>query len=144
MKSNHFIPILVIFVLACIGCGENPFPVAKVEGTVTCDGNPVAFAQVNFSPKRTDKSAIVGKSAIAYTDEKGKFVLSTYGTNDGAVVGKHEVTVGATSETDKNCPATLSRYKAVQEYDVTKKKNVVAIDLPVRDRRVPLEIPSED
>ena len=145
IKKNYYIVFLLGFtLLACMGCGGNKFPVAKVEGTVTCDSKPVAFVQVNFSPKRVDKSVIVGKGAIAYTDENGKFILSTYGINDGAVVGKHEVTVSATSETDRNCPATLSRYGVVQEIDVEKKKNDFTIDLPVRAKGVALEIPNTD
>lgn len=145
MTQYHLIPLLGIILLVCAGCGNSQFPVAQVEGTITCDGEPVKFVQVNFSPKQASKKdAIVGKSAIGFTDENGKFVLSTYGTNDGAVVGKHEVAVSVTSETDKNCPADISRHTLLQEVDVKNKNNVFTFEIPKRDKKTPLVIPAED
>ena len=40
--------------------------------------------RVFFEPLETGRSAIVGKQAIAVTQADGTFVLSTYGTGDGA------------------------------------------------------------
>jgi len=34
-----------------------------------------------------------GKSASGVTDENGRFVLSTYGLDDGAIVATHSVTI---------------------------------------------------
>ena len=49
---------------------------------------------VFFEPLQEGKSALVGKQGIAFAEEDGTFVISTYGTGDGAVVGKHRVRVG--------------------------------------------------
>ena len=146
MEKYHMIPLFGIIALVCAGCGGS-FPIAPAEGIVICDGKPVAFVQVNFDPKRTDpndKSPLVGKGAIGFTDAEGKFVLTTRGTNDGAIIGRHDVIVSATSTTDRNSPATLSRHKAAQEIDVQKGRNVFTIDLPVRNPRTPLVIPTDD
>jgi len=87
----------VLFCAALLsGCsgGLKEFPVAEVSGVVLCEGKPVPFAKVQFNPKAAEgtKSAIVGKPGFAFADKDGKFVLSTYGDGDGAVIGKHVVT----------------------------------------------------
>src|SRR5688572_1844660 len=78
-----------------IGCGAaGDFPTAPTSGKVICEGKPVPHVMVFFEPLESGKSAIVGRSAFAIADEEGKFVLSSYGKNDGAVIGKHRVRVG--------------------------------------------------
>src|SRR5436190_14441901 len=83
--------------VAVLGCGDGrqKMGVAKVEGTVTCDGQPVANVAVYFVPKRSGDNALTGKGGIGYCDDKGHFVVTTYDSNDGAVVGKHDVCVGS-------------------------------------------------
>lgn len=74
------------------GCG--PATIAPVKGRVTCNGKPVADAALIFSPvpkNENDKES--GKAAAAGTDEDGYFVLSTYKERDGALIGKHRVSV---------------------------------------------------
>jgi hypothetical protein len=59
---------------------------------VNCVSVPQAF--VYFEPLGDGgNSAIVGKGAFVRADDQGRFVLSTYGSCDGAVVGKHRVRV---------------------------------------------------
>jgi hypothetical protein len=77
----------------CFGGGLEKFPVAPVKGRVLCDGQPVPHAYVHFEPLQSGTSAIVGKAAFGMADAQGNFVLSTYGDEDGAVVGKHRVRV---------------------------------------------------
>lgn len=78
---------------ASSGCGSGPAaptgrpPVAKVVGTVTHQGRPVQNAVVQFHPEGA------GDRGTGHTDENGEFTISTYGPQDGAVVGKHTVTV---------------------------------------------------
>jgi hypothetical protein len=68
------------------GCGDNDGPAAvPVRGTVTYQGKPVTKGSVQFLPES-------GRGAFG-TIEDGKFVLSTYGNNDGAIPGKHRVAV---------------------------------------------------
>jgi hypothetical protein len=70
----------------CTGGDDNPatFP---VSGTVTLNGEPVAGAQVSFMGQG------VSLAASGTTDAQGKYQLSTFGENDGAVLGKHVVTI---------------------------------------------------
>lgn len=79
------------------GCRGSRYEIAEVRGTVTCNGKPVPKGIVIFSPIPEDRGSIEdrpGKPGTAKTDENGNFVLSTYGDQDGAVVGKHEVSLG--------------------------------------------------
>lgn len=59
-----------------------------VTGTVTLNGNPVDGATVTFQP--IDAS---GKAAVGLTDSAGKYALTTFGSNDGAVSGSYKITV---------------------------------------------------
>jgi len=76
---------------ALSGCGGPPLPVARVSGKVTCKGQPVSGGSITFSPVGDGKSNNSGKAATGKLNDNGEFTLSTYGTNDGAVVGKHRV-----------------------------------------------------
>lgn len=85
---------LITMVAAGCGDGREKKDIAPTEGTVMCEGQPVPFVSVFFEPLNQGKNANVGKQAIGHCDDKGHFVLSTYDTDDGAVVGKHRVRVG--------------------------------------------------
>lgn len=87
--------------ISTLGCGGSNNPVAPVKGVVTLNGKPVADMVITFTPV-PGKTASVGdanapgKSATGNTDAEGKFTLSTYERNDGALVGEHKVTVFGT------------------------------------------------
>ena len=95
---------LVLVFLA--GCGG---PVmAPVKGRVTCNGKPVAEAAVTFNPAaRSEEDKEPGKPATGFTDADGNYVLSTFKNYDGALVGKHRVTVML----DDTNPAKCKREK---------------------------------
>ena len=101
---SGFLVLGLMAILAC-GCSDaKKFPIAKVRGKVTFNGQPVPDAVVTFSPQAAGaagESKEVGKGAAGTTDQEGVYVLSTYGQGDGAQVGKHNVTVGAS---DANKP----------------------------------------
>jgi len=59
----------------------------NVNGTVTFQGSPLAGATVVF------RSAEHQVSASGVTNADGKFRLTTYEDNDGAVAGEHDVIV---------------------------------------------------
>jgi len=101
----------LVFTMASAGCsdGLKKFPCASVSGTVTCQGQPVREAQVFFAPKMTGKSAEVGKPGFSWTDENGRFVLSTYDDQDGAVVGVHVVRVTTSSKYPCACVGDETR-----------------------------------
>jgi hypothetical protein len=75
------------FIAGCGGKASKREPTYKVQGKVTYKGQPVANADVAFVCEEKNRSAF-GK-----TNEKGEFRLTTFRPNDGAVEGKHIVTV---------------------------------------------------
>ncbi len=80
-----------------MGCGNSgEYAVVPVSGIVTCQGKPVGNATVNFTPKASeDRSSLnPGKPALGITDKDGRFKLTTYENDDGAIVGTHTVNVG--------------------------------------------------
>ncbi|MGN6136238.1 MAG: hypothetical protein ACTHOU_17265 [Aureliella sp.] len=79
-----------LFVLAVCGCESVPegqLPVAPVEVTVNYKGQPVEEAVVTFASSE-------GKPpAFGRTDAQGIARMTTYKTEDGAVLGTHSVSV---------------------------------------------------
>jgi len=125
--------LLCLGVSSAVGCGSGlkEFPCAPVSGVVTCEGQPVREAQVYFAPMTAGKSAVVGKPGFAWTGEDGRFVLSTYGSQDGAVVGKHVVRVTTSSEYPCNCIGEETR--DLMEVEVKAgEKNEFEVSLPKR------------
>jgi hypothetical protein len=69
------------------GCGSpGTAPTAPVQGTLLHNGQPARAARVIFTPKS-------GRPATGNTDDEGRFILSTFKSDDGAVPGEHTVTV---------------------------------------------------
>lgn len=82
-----------LVICAMAGCGGDANPAtAYVTGKIMYNGQPLADGRVIFYPtgKKGDGT---GKPARASLDSDGTFVLSTYGSGDGAVIGDHNVTV---------------------------------------------------
>ena len=112
--------MMAIAAVLMLGCNKGDFPTAKVEGIVLCEGKPVAAAAVYFEPLKgsgPDSTMYVGKQGFAFTDNDGKFQISTYfpGQNDGAVVGKHRVRVGPG---DAKCNCQMSDQIDVAQVEV--------------------------
>lgn len=83
--------------LLVTGCGRSDLPeLGTVSGTVTLDGQPLADAIVNFTPVQA------GRPSTGQTDSSGHYTLLYVADVEGAVVGKHSVTVEriVTSEAD--------------------------------------------
>jgi hypothetical protein len=76
---------LVLFIGA--GCGRSgELPTVKAGGVVKVDDQPLANANVIFTPA-------TGRAATGQTAADGTFTLSTYRPGDGAIIGHHHVTV---------------------------------------------------
>lgn len=87
-----FTSIVTVAVFSGCGGGDpDRKATAKVKGTVTVDGKAVAGGSLVFSPISDGKSNMAGKSGEATIKSDGTYSVSTYGTDDGAVIGKHRV-----------------------------------------------------
>jgi hypothetical protein len=72
------------------GCGRGasvPKTVA-VHGYIRLDGKPVEAADVGFYCQIAG-----GRPATGKTNAEGRYSLSTFGVNDGAILGRHTVAI---------------------------------------------------
>lgn len=92
---------LLCLLILTPGCGDQAVSdrpeTYPVSGVVTQNGTPVEGANVVF------ELADGSKSAVGTTDAQGRYTLTTFEAGDGAIAGRHKVTV---SKYDR--PATSS------------------------------------
>lgn len=85
----------MVFVLAIIGCGQRYTgpETYYVEGIVTLDGEPLESAAIQLIPVREG----IGEAATGWSDEKGKYMLSSVQglPNKGAMAGEYKVIITA-------------------------------------------------
>ena len=86
---------IIVCAFACAGCGSKS-PIARVRGKVELDGRPLATGAVVTLPKR-------GRGAQGAVRD-GEFELGTFGKNDGALVGTHQVAVIAYDKSQARGP----------------------------------------
>jgi hypothetical protein len=82
------IVLVSVGLLSSAGCGDSRPDRVRVSGRVLIDGKPLTFGDVKFVPEDARPSS--GK-----LDENGRFTLTCYDGNDGAVPGIHRVQVAA-------------------------------------------------
>jgi hypothetical protein len=112
--------------VALSGCGGPAM--APVKGRVTFKGLPVKEAAVAFAPvPRSDEDKDPGKPATGFSDADGYFELSTFKPLDGAIVGKHKVTVSL----DDTNPAKCNRQKELT-FEVKPGANEMTIEMDPR------------
>lgn len=75
----------LIGAFAALGCKQNP-DVVPVSGTVLYNGKPLPFGIIMFQPE-------AGQAAQGEIQSDGSFQLSSYGPNDGAVPGRHKISI---------------------------------------------------
>jgi len=78
-----------------VGCGgvDSAKPkVYPVSGKVTRNGQPLTAGEVMFTPSGGPEGAS-GHIATGQIGSDGSYTLTTFNTGDGAVLGKHKVTV---------------------------------------------------
>ena len=80
--------VVAAFVILA-GCGDQRPETFPVQGKVTYRGKPVTSGRVIFYPEN-------GRSAQSEILADGTFKLTTFERGDGAVVGKHQVTIKST------------------------------------------------
>jgi len=85
-----------LLLLLIAGCSGQSF--APVEGTLSMNGRPLANVQVEFQPEAN------GPRSTGFTDQDGKFQLTTESQRPGAVVGMHRVVLYDTQIYDDKPP----------------------------------------
>lgn len=131
--------VAVVAGLILVGCGgpDTP-PTAKVSGTVTYNGSPLANVTVTFQPDK-------GRPASGVTDASGKFTLSTFGKDDGAILGSHRISL-ASSATDVPMPETPEQAEQAPKppfpvrYASVETSGLIAVVEKGKDNDVPLQL----
>jgi hypothetical protein len=82
--------LLAMFAAGC-GGGSAKQPTVQVTGTVSLAGSPVEGATVVFGAASGQE-----RGATGITDAAGRFKLTTYNKDDGAIVGKYTVAISKT------------------------------------------------
>lgn len=109
---------LLGFVIAGCSAGVDRPETAPVSGTVVYKGQPVEGATVSFMADGAPRAA------SGVTDADGKFQLSTFELNDGALIGEHVVTIskqeaGATAPQSTDPTAALNDPSALVEMQLS-------------------------
>jgi hypothetical protein len=116
----------VFLLVAACGCSKSGVTFAPVEGTVTCNGRPVSYAQVIFVVDEDNR----GPRAVGITDEAGHFRLATDDGKDGAPVGRHRVCVIDTSAMAEKLGKFVKHAPEVPGRGVAPKKAVGKAAIP--------------
>ena len=74
--------------LVLTGCGSDRPETAPVSGKVTLGGQPLTKGKIVFFPEK-------GRSSMASIGADGSYELTTFEEGDGALPGKHKVTITA-------------------------------------------------
>jgi len=85
--AGRLLLAMAVLALPAVGCGKAKPATAPVTGRVLLDGKPVADAAVMFEPVDG------GVPARGSTGGDGGFTLSTFARDDGAIVGRHRVSI---------------------------------------------------
>jgi hypothetical protein len=100
---NYFQPLILAVALALAGCNSHP-TTYPVTGTVKFeDGTPLAGGTVEFRNVTTDLAKQVNARGEIGPD--GKYQLTSFEPNDGALPGDHQVCVFAPAQ---ETPGNLS------------------------------------
>lgn len=85
--------ILAASMVFLASCGtSNSRAVYPVRGKVTVNGKPVADCMIYLNNVKDDKDPN-RVMPTGFSDENGDFIISSYGTNDGAPNGEYVITV---------------------------------------------------
>jgi hypothetical protein len=82
------------------GCGGTKSGMAPVSGQVKLDGQPLEGAQIMFTPSAPQSgSKDASTQSAGVTDKDGKFSLISFDAGEGALVGKHTVSISKSTGT---------------------------------------------
>lgn len=91
--------LMLIVSLGLAGCSGGEPGLSRVQGRVTYKGQPVTQGVIYFTPEKEG-----ARAAESPLDSDGRYRLGTFAPNDGALAGKHKVSVVSRGP-DKPIPA---------------------------------------
>ena len=77
-----------VAIVVFAGCGDSRPDRVEVSGQVLIDGKPLRLGQIRLIPADA-------RPAFATLDENGRFTLACFDRDDGVVLGRHPVEIGA-------------------------------------------------
>jgi hypothetical protein len=124
-----------IVVIGSTGCDRHPTRV-PVSGTVLIDGVPLSRGNIKFVPEQ-------GRPSVGKIGEDGRFTLTCYEGDDGALVGKHRVQIAANriisdSKIQWFAPASYADFRTSGlGVEITKPVSDLKIELSWGERKGP-------
>lgn len=120
-------------VVGCGGRAEKP-AMGRVRGTVMYEGKPLDKGRITFTPIAGDGIS-GGTSAMSPIASDGSFDLTTFDTNDGAIVGQHNVTVTVPTQeiNDLNKPKADGSISYVLPKELVPKKYTDPATTPLKN-----------
>jgi len=136
-----FAGISLSLIAVMAGCGGPEGPaIAPVTGVVTLKGEPVEGAEVTFIPQS-------GRPSVGVTDKKGKYTLQYAGNRQGAVLGKHKVTIstrrqgvegeGSQPSVEPRPETIPARYNVATELEVEVESGSNEFDFQLKEGPLP-------
>ena len=128
-RALRLSPFVLLAFAVLIGCGDGRPTRVPVSGTVTIDGEPLKQGYLRFVPPNDRPSS-------GEIDEQGRFTLTCFDEEDGAVLGTHKVAVIANETLDE----VTMKWHAPQHYaDYTTSGLEVEITGPTDDLLIELK-----
>jgi hypothetical protein len=127
--------LLLSMCLLSLGCSsrDQTKPVYATKGRVLYNTQPLVGAKITFYP--IDRVMLPRETPTATTDAEGNFVMSTYGSKDGAPTGYYRVTiVPADHNLDSPYPLT---YVDPMRSGLKAQVNSAATELPTIELKGP-------
>lgn len=96
------------------GCGGRS-DIGRVSGTITLEGQPLANARVIFQPQAA------GSASYGVTDAEGHYTLQYNADTEGAMIGRHTVSVSTfmAGDPDADPPGQISEERIPAKYNAT-------------------------
>lgn len=115
--------------LALTGCGSDGPKMVPVSGTVTIDGQPLTYGQIQVLPNGW-------RPASSPIGSDGRFMLTTTVSGDGCPVGTHNVVVLAGEPVGQEA----MKWHAPKKYaNPTTSKLTITITGPTNDLKIELK-----
>jgi hypothetical protein len=86
--------ILGCAIVSLLGCSDSN-KLVPVSGKVTLNGKTLPNATVMFQPMGEPGSIVAGEGSAGKTNQQGEFILKSSTGKNGALVGKHRVSISA-------------------------------------------------